>query len=66
MVQPLGRTSVSDFDRRPAGSRLQDTLLARPSSFPALPSRFKSFQIVTTAVDNLREPAGDPFLATQR
>ena len=61
MVQPLGRASVSDFDRRPADSRLQDTVLARPSSFPALPSRFKSFQIVTSAVDNLRDPAGNLF-----
>jgi len=38
-----------------------DTLPGRPSSFPALPSRFNSFQIVTSAVDNLRDPAGNLF-----
>jgi len=28
-----------------------------PSSFPALPSPIKSFQIVTNAVDNLSDPS---------
>jgi hypothetical protein len=45
------------------GGFLGEILHGRPSSFPALPSRFKSFQIVTRAVDKI-PPA--TLKATQR
>jgi hypothetical protein len=56
--QPFGRTSVSQFGHDRASADC-------PSSFPALPSRFKSFQIAVRAVDNLRGPAGT-IEATER
>jgi hypothetical protein len=62
-VQPLGGTSVSDFGGPPLagvfGGILGGILHGHPSSLPALQSGFKSFQIVTRAVDNLRDPAGN-------